>query len=132
MKNIKKRKKIIPDVRLIVENALRPLKIPVGAEKYDIKSNDTEYIVYFVEDERNGHYADNVPHLRKSSVAVYYVTKSLNNKLTRPDKIISAMEKHNFKVTVRQIDLTNPRQIDNLLSTGWSGVRQEYILERFF
>ena len=124
--------KKLTDVRLLIEKALKPLKISLYAEKHDLNKDDTEYIVYFVEGETDGHFADNKPHRRQSNVALYYVTKSLNNKLTRPDKIIAAMEKQKFKVTARQIDLTNPKQIDNLLSTGWSGIRQEYILERFF
>ena len=124
-------KKMI-DVRLLIEKALRPLKIPVSSERHDMQDRDTEYIVYFIENERNGLFADNNPHLRRNNVSLYYLTMSKNNKLIKPDKIIAAMVKYGFKVTERQIDLVNPQFIDNQLSTGWSGIRQEYILERFF
>ena len=123
---------MMKDVRLIIEKALKPLKIPVHAEKHKPSGNETEYIVYFIEEERNGLYADNTPHLRRSEASVYYISKSRNKKLTQPDKIIAAMEKQGFKATVRQIDLVNPQHIENLHDTGWSGFRQEYILERFF
>jgi len=126
------RKKTMPDVRLLIEKALKPLKIPVSSEKHDLNDGDTEYIVYFVENEKNDIYADNKPHLRRSNISIYYVTLSKNNKLTKPDKIIAAMEKCGFKVTDRQIDLVNPVRIENLHATGWSGIRQEYALERFY
>ena len=126
------------DVRLLVEAALGTLNIPVDAERYiprrDANGNfaDTEYIVYFIEDEDDGLYADNKAHLRRCDVAIYYVTLHKNNKLTRSGEIIEAMEARGFRVAKRQIDLTDPARIDNLLATGWSGVRQEYILERFY
>jgi hypothetical protein len=93
---------------------------------------ETEYIVYFVESEKNGLYSDNKPHLRRSKILLYYVTQSANNKLTRPDEIIKAMDTQGFKVTNRQIDLVDSLRVSNLLETGWSGIGQEYISERFF
>ena len=120
------------DARLLIEEAAKTLNIPASAENHEADNGETEYIVYFVENEKNDLYADNKPHLRRSSIALYYITISKNNKLTRADEIIAAMEAEGFKVTERQIDLVNPHRVSNLLATGWSGLRQEYILERFY
>jgi hypothetical protein len=110
--------KSLKDVRLLIKAAAAELGIAASAENHEITEGETEYIVYFIEGEKNDLFADNKPHLRRSDAALYYVTLHANNKLTRPDEIIGAMERQGFRVTERQIDLVNPYRVSNLLETG--------------
>ena len=122
---------MIKDVRELIEEAAGALGIPAACESYKPSGNESEYIVYIVISEKNALYADNAPRMVRSRVYLYYISNSQNNKLTRPEEIIPAMEAKGFRVVERQIDVTSRRREDDFLSTGYYGVMQEYVIERF-
>ena len=118
------------DVRELIKEAMDSLGIPSACEVF-IPSKEKEYVVYMVVSERDSLFADNAPRMLISRVYLYYISTSQNNKLTRPVEIISAMKAKGFRAVDRQVDITSRRREDDFMATGYFGVMQEFLLERW-
>lgn len=118
------------DVRELIQEAADSLGIPSECESFK-SSGESEYIIYTVISNSDALYSDNKPHMSRIRVYLYYISTSQNNKLTRPKEIISAMAAKGFKIIERGIDVTSRRREDDFMDTGYSGIMQEYLLERF-